>query len=435
MCNKNNSVFYFIVLSLLFLHACKKDKDITGPTVEINTPIDNQTFNVLDVIIVSGAVSDDTKITSVTVSLVDAQQHVAHVSVSASVTSPTMSYSVQYPLDNIHLESGTYYILVTASDGANDTRKYCKINLIAVPRVLTKLFVVSNTTSSQTNWGYIDNSFSSIVPFTTFTGDYIGSATSSYYQQLFNCGNYTGNYSSYDLTTNLLKYTISGNTSSNPYFTGYTTAINNTFVARYDEYIKGYNYKGDPTYTAQAMSGCFAKHIIFNGGVLIAEQQNKITLAKILVTYYATGVADVQTNLTQDVAALVEKDNTNVFVFGNVSGQGIIQLFDRINNNLWSPYPFSLPLGSILSAVKINDDTYLIGHSNGTILKYQYQTSSLTTYLTGYTAKQLKYDSDANKIYVVENNKITSLDYASASIVNTVTSGENILDLQLLYNR
>jgi len=430
-----NSVRVVILFCFVFLFACKKDTDVTGPNIEINTPIENQTYNVLDAVTVTGSISDETEITSISISLVDAKQQSAHIGISVSATSPNMSFNIQYLLDNIHLESGTYYIRVVASDGKNDTKKYRKIYLTAVPKVLQKIFVVSNINSSQTNWGYVDNTFSSIVPFSTFTGDYIGSSASDYYQQLFNCGNYTGSYTSYDLTTNLIKYSVPASISINPYFTGYSTSSNNTYVARYDEFVKGYNYKGEAVYNAATINGYFAKHFIFNGGVMIAEQQDKIISNKILVTYYATGFPDVQTNLSQDVVAMCEKDNSNVFLFGNASGQGVLQLYNRIANNLWNPYPFPLATGSILSAVKINSDTYLIGHSNGTVYKYQYQISSVTPYLTGYFAKQLKYDEFANKLYVVESNKITSLDYPTAGYLNSVNLGENVLDVHLLYNR
>ncbi len=139
--------------------------------------------------------------------------------------------------------------------------------------------------------------------------------------------------------------------------------------------------------------------------------------------------------MNQDVVEFCEKDYGNVFVFGNVSGQGVIQLFDRINNHLWNPYNYSLDTGSILSAVKIDANTYLIAHSNGTIYKYEFQTSSVTSYLTGYSAIKLKYDQLNNELYVVETNQISTFDYPTAIFHHSVNSAETIVDVHLLYNR
>ncbi|HLC82347.1 MAG TPA: hypothetical protein VJI69_00860, partial [Bacteroidia bacterium] len=217
--------------------------------------------------------------------------------------------------------------------------------------------------------------------------------------------------------------------------TGYYNDVRDVYVARYDGNIKGYNYAGGLIYNATALSGYYAQHICFNDGQLIAEEKEVFTSTKKLVTYYATGSVEKNCALTQDVVAFCEMNSSNVFVFGNVAGQATIELFDRINNNLWSPYPFSLASGSLLSALKLDSDTYLLGHSNGTIYKYQYSLNSVTTYLTGYTAVKLKYDEVNDKLYVVEANKVTTFDLTTLSLVNTINSTETILDLHLLYNR
>ena len=164
-------------------------------------------------------------------------------------------------------------------------------------------------------------------------------------------------------------------------------------------------------------------------------KQDKTSSAKILETYFPTSSGEKNCALSQDVVAFCEKDASNVFIFGNSAGQGLIQLFDRINNFIWNPYPFSLPTGAILSAVKIDADTYLIAHSNGTIYKYQYLSGSVTAYLVGYTAVQLKYDDLNNEIYVVESNKISSFSYGTAVLHYSIISPETVLGVNLLYNR
>ena len=132
---------------------------------------------------------------------------------------------------------------------------------------------------------------------------------------------------------------------------------------------------------------------------------------------------------------MCNQDENNIFLFGNVAGQGVIQLYDRIHNNIWNPYNYSLNPGAILSAVQLDADTYLIGHSDGTIYKYQFMTSSVTAYLVGYTALQLQYDALNNRIYIAEQNRVTAVDVPSASVTGMVTSTENIKNISLLYNR
>jgi len=429
-------IFSLLIVAVSFFDSCKKkETDMLGPIVTITAPAINQSFNVFDLITVHASLSDDTKITAVSVSIVNDQYTPVVTSVSVPVTSPTMTLNTTYYIDNIHLLSGTYYLLITATDGTNDSHAYQKIYINAVPKTLKKIFVTSSTNSSQTNLSYIDSTFTTIVPYHNFSGDYISSSVSSYYQQAYMCGYYTGNFQGITLNNNAVKFTVTPLITSEPYFTGFYNDDMNNYVARYDGHIKGYDYLGNPIYSATATGSFYPTKFCFNNNYLIAEEIDKTSSAKKLATYYPTGSPLQEVSITQDVVAFCEKDFENVFVFGNVSGLGIIQLFNRTTNNLWSPYPYSLGTGSILSALKIDDDTYLIGYSNGTILKYQYQNSSVTNYLTGYTAIQLKYDDVNNRIIVVEANRITAIDYPTAVLVKTINSSETILGVNLLYNR
>lgn len=435
MFNVNKIYFYLVLLSISIFFSCKKDVDERGPEITFNTPFENQTFNVNSYVTVNATVTDNVKISAVSVSLLDASQNFAHITVPASVASPSMTLNMHYLLDNIHLETGFYYIKISASDGENDSQKFQKIYLIAVPKALKQIYVVSNTGSSQTNLSTLDTAFSAISPYHSFGGDYLASSVSSYYQQAYMCGNYTGNFTGHVLEFNSPKFTVAPFVSSNPYFTGYLYTDRDSYVAKYDGTIKGYNYTGGIFYGANTLSGYYAQKMCFNDGYMIAEIKEVFTGTKKLVTYFPTGIAEKNKALNQDVVEFCEMDNANVFLFGNVAGQATIELFDRINNNIWSPYPFALASGSLLSALKIDSDTYLLGHSNGTIYKYQYSLSSITTYLTGYTAVKLKFDDVQNRLYVIEANKITSFNFPTLSMAHTITSTENILDVHLLYNR
>lgn len=427
-------LFLFLYAALSFF-SCKKDTDESNPTITIITPVENQSFNVNDVVWVKASVSDDTKITAASISLLDDQQRVSHRSLSVPVSSPSTTINAAYTLDNIHLESGFYYILITATDGKNDSRMYRRIYIAAVPKVIEKVFVVSHTSSSQTNLSYIDSSFSSVIPYHTCYGDYTGSSISSYYQQVYACGNFTGSFTGIRLKDNSIRFSISPLVSSSPYFTGFYGDEQDNYVARYDGFIQGYDYFGNIIYGTMAGNGYYAMHIYFNSKYMITEEKNKSSSEKKLVTYYPNGNAQQSVLINQDIVTFCEKDEDEVFLFGNDSGQGVIQLFDRTHNYIWNPYFYSLPVGTILSAVKINQNTYLIGHSDGTIYKYEYSNSSLTTYISGYTAIQLRYDSESNRLYVAEANRISSFDYTFASALNFVNTNETILDLHLLYNR
>lgn len=435
MLNVKKILFLGFSALVLCSVSCKKEEDEDGPEIVFNSPAENQTFNVMQYALVDATVTDNQKLNTISVSLVDANQGYAHVAVPVSVTGKETHVHFNYDLDNIHLLTGYYYIRISANDGKHITNKYRKIYLIAVPKVLKGIYLVSNTTSATTNWSKIDTNFTSITPYHTFTGDYVGSGVTSYYQQGYNCGNYTGDFSARVLEFNTPKYSVSCISGFNPYFTGLLCDETYSYVAQYDGTIKGRGYTGNVVYNASALSGYYAKKMCFNSDQIVSEQIEKVGGAHKLVTYLPTGTSQMTTAISQDVVQFCEMDADNVFVFGNLAGQGTIQLYDRVNNNLWSPYPFTLAPGALLSAIKVDNDTYLLGHSNGTIYKYQFSISSVTSFLPGYTAVQLKYDDTHNELYVVEANKVTTINMGTTGVVHTINSSENILDLHLLYNR
>ena len=436
MCKVMSKIFFIFFFSVL-LFGCKKDSDEYGPKITFTTPAENQVFNVNDDVHVTASVKDETKITSVSVSLLNSSYQLAHtvLPVTVSYSPSSLNIDVHYTLDNIHLLSGSYYMQIMASDGSHDSRAYQRILINEIPKVLKQVCVFTANSASQTNLSLLDTSFSAITPFHVFSGDYIGSSASSYYQQVSISGNYTGALTALKIPDNSSPFSFAASISSNPYYTGFYADEQNSYVSKYDGYIRGYDRSGVLIYNASANTGYYAQHLCFNSDYLIAEEKDKISGAKILVTYFQGGGGQNQTPLSLDIVSFCEKDGSNVFVFGNASGQGTIQLFDRVNNNLWDPYPGSLAAGAILSAVKLNSDTYLIAHSNGTIYKYQYTSSSVTTYLSGYTANHMIYDPDKNELYLIETNRITGIDYSSLAIHHSILSAENILDAHLLFNR
>jgi hypothetical protein len=424
-----------ILLCFLIFTSCKKEKDEKGPEVTFISPFDNQGFNVYDNVHVKAEIKDETEVRNVVVALVDVNYVPMQPAIQVNVSSPSGIVDVSYTIDEIHLESGLYYIMITASDGHNDSHEYQPIRVTSVPRVLKKVFVATKPASSLVNLFFIDSSFSALNLYHSFSSDFLGMSVSSYYQQAFLCGNYTGDFTGLSVKDNSIKFSVPAFISSAPSFTAYYSEDKFNYVANFDGSVRGYDSSGLVFYNASANSGYYVTKLIRNDGFLVAEEVSKTGGARILVSFYSTGTPEQQIVINQTVVQLCEKDDHSVFLFGNNAGQGVIQLYDRLDNSIWNPYPSSLPAGTILSALKIDDDTYLIGHSNGTIYKYQYQNSSLTPYLPGYTALKMKKDISGNMIYIAEQNKVTCINLFGASVINSIPSAQDIVDIDLLYNR
>lgn len=430
------SLYITFLFAVLFSFSCRKaETDELGPVVLFNTPTENQAFNVYDNISINATVSDETAISFISVSLVNAQYIPVLNAVALPVSSPSLTINKQLYIDNIHITTGTYHLLVTASDGVNESRSYQKIHIVEVPRVLKSIFVISSSSTAATNYSTIDTAYTSVTPYHTFGGDYLASSASSFSQQIYRCGNYTGAFEAMDLEFNTTKFSVPAVASTSPYFTAFYNNEISCYVARYDGTILGYDNTGMVVYNSMSVPGYYVSAMSYCGNQMVAVQKDKLTPISKLITYYPTGIAEKECLINQDVVTFCEKDINNLFVFGNVNGQGVIQLFDKINNNLWNPYPYALPTGAISSAVKIDENTYLLSHANGTIYKYNYSTASVTAYLSGYTAVKLKFDALNNYLILAEANTIHAFNYATGSVVHSIPVSEPVLGVELLYNR
>ena len=426
---------YFLVIIINFFFSCKKEKDTQPPVITISSPTPHQPFYVNESIPVKGTISDGSVLTAATVSLLNERGVPVMASVPIPVSGSEAEINLKYLLEDIHLETGPYLLSFFASDGTNDGYAFQWVYIYGVPRSLKKI-IVTTSTSTQTTISTVDSASATLIPYQSFSGDHLASAANSHAQKFFHCGEATGHFIGLDLNNHSLFLDESPSPlPPAPYFTGFCFADNKCYVAFYNEQIKGYDPTGAIVYNAKLLNGYYAIHLFVNNGQLITEEKQKITGDKKLVCYYPTGVAKQSVALTQEVVSFCEKDDGKLFLFGNRSGQGIIQLYDGLSNNLWDPYPYALAAGTILSAVKLDTDTYLIAHSNGTIYKYVYTTSSITTYLTGYTALQLLKDDVAGMVYVVEKNRISRFEYPGLKPLPVIHSGEDIREISLLYNR
>lgn len=422
------------VFMLLIVFSCKKKNDDTGPQIVFETPAENQTFNVFDYVPVKAKVTDENSVASVYVNLLDIDHNPIHTSVPITTNaSNSLSFNISYYLDNVHLLSGLYYIQIMASDGVNTSRKVRPIYIIETPKVLKNVFIVTQPNSLTTAILRLDTATSAFVSYKSFSGDFMSMESNSYYQFIYKCGSNSGSFSGIDATYDIEDFSIAANSSN--FFTSFYATEKTNYIGYFYGNIRGYNYRGNVVYGANTVSGYFPLRIINNANYIVSVQMEFVTGNKLLVTYYPNGNIQQQLPLTQDATALFEKDATNVFVFGNnSSGQGVIQLFDRLNNNLWNPYPFSLA-SSIQSVVQITPTVYLLALSNGTIYKYDYQISSVTAYASGYNPIQMRYDEVNNRLYIVEGSALKVLNYSSASLMNTYLLSDPLKAVCLLYNR
>lgn len=419
---------------LLVLFSCKKEEnDSQGPSISISSPTENQSFTALQTITIQGAVSDDKNISSITISLRNANNIKVLSSISKTPNATSYQLNEAFVLDDLYLPSGSYTLKISANDGVNQTDKYISLLINEYPKIRNGLFVFSNSGSS-TQITQLDNTFNT-APFLTVAGDFLGATVSSLSQQVFSCGNVTGNFLASNINTTSQNWMMSNNASGFQHFTSIflDERDGDVYVGYYNRDIICYKENGIPKYSVQAFVNSFATLLyVHDNNFLITEQQEIATGVTRIVYYYLTGFLKDNVLLNEDVVSIFSKSSSEVIVFTNAGGNGSIKIFNLSTNAISTP--FALGTGLITSCTEISNGIYLIAQ-NGNIIKVNYNNFTYSTYLSGVGANLVKYDSITNEVVVSSGIILTSYDYSTKSVKSTYTHSSTILAFDFWYNK
>jgi len=424
-------IFLLSLLLPLFLFSCKKKDDIS-PYVQISSPSANASFNVLDTLAVVGTVSDNEQLEYIRISLLN-ENNIA-VATVVTLFPPANEYTLnrEFIIDNILLESGTYNLVITASDGENETKKYIPLYLNEVARELTGILFVEAPSANSVNVKKIKPDLS--VQQVAFSeGDFSSAAISSFNQCFYLAGSETGSLRAFEMLNNTELWNIPANPLSGaPYFSDVFEEDGWLYVSFYDGTIKAYDKNGTVKQQID-VSGYKLLKIYKQDNLIFSEQKLTGTTNRRLVVYDATSAAEIQNvPLDMEIVSFCKRNDNNIFIFGNSGTQGSMKNYVISDNGFWEPHV--LPVGMVLSAVRIDDNTFIIGHETG-VYKYTYNPNSLTDYIQSVAASAIKYETLSNLIVLSEGSSVKIYNYSNVSLLNTVAAASEIKSIDLLYNK
>lgn len=431
----NTLVFLVFFTSII---GCKKDKDSAPPSIFISAPAENKIYKVFDTIQIIAEVSDEAKLVNISVKLLNASLSPIEDEIIIKPISKSYSVNKFMLLYDIHLASGTYFIAVEAGDGNNIATAYRKIYINEEPLKRTGFILFGKSFGNTLNISKIDSSYNTMPVMSNTVSDYSGSAVSSYYQDVFVAGKYSGSYRAIDLENNTQKWSIPAIVGSSPYFNGVSTNGISNFISYYGSKVKALDQNGQFKFQATVgVSGYYPELVFDSGEYLLMEQIDAASSDKKIVVYNRTtgaGVQEFMANL--DVVAFCKKNANEIFVFGNDnSGQGYIKIYDIPGNSIWSPHV--LPSGKVLSASQMDADNYLIGHADGNVYLYTYNTSNFISILNGVTPNKIQYDVVKKQLIVTGSYDVKIYDYSTSigAPVKTIASVDSIYNVEVLYNK
>lgn len=176
---------YLLLISCLLLWAsCKKD-DNDPPVVILLEPL-NSTFAYGSEIPIKFSVSDNSSIEEVRVTIRNMANNQVLNSLVFFTTKTSETFQGEIAFNDVHVESGAYYIQIIASDGTNEGAAIKNIQLQGAPLTLEAVVGLTSGSAPITAYTYENNQWNSIY---TVTASPNFSMIDSYDQRMVVAGN------------------------------------------------------------------------------------------------------------------------------------------------------------------------------------------------------------------------------------------------------
>ena len=422
--------FLFILFTFVFA-ACKKSNNDPA-VVTIVKPLSGTVFMPGDTIQVEADMTDDDKLGGVTIKLLNSSYSpVSHQEQFPLNELTSYHLNQSYVIDNLYLESGTYFITVSVSDGNEDANEYRAIVIHELPKTRKAVYVLTRPDSMNVNFVELDSG-GQLQNRLAVQGDYAESAVNSRYQQLIISGQY-GYYNQYDLETFANVFSEPPYNGAGPSYLDLFFYDNLSYVSYYDGRIQAFDRFGAVKFTSEQPVYYQPGALCVNSKYVFAEAYYSVQGArKFEVINNPSGVTRQEYNLGADIAAILSTGDNEVTIFGNKNGDGKIYAYHVLNN--YADDLHTLPGITVYSAVAIDADNYALATQNG-LYSYQQSINNLIPMDVSEPVYSLEYDQVNGILFVNAGKKIKEYIFPNAPVIATVMSADSVLDIRVLYNK
>jgi hypothetical protein len=426
-------ILFVVALILIQFSNCKKSENKSVPTIIIFSPAQNSTFNVLDTMKIIADVSDYNQLKSINISLVN--ENLIPVISPIFILPKSNSYkiNIDYVIDDIHLSSGKYYILIIATNDYNSRKEYVNISLSEVEKQFESLIVITETGNNKLGINAIDTGFD-LQELFTIESDYSSSIINSFYRQLFICGQNITNLNVLNIDKGKIDWSLEPIIYQPMHdFNCMFMKDNILYLAFSYKYINGYNQNGTIKFTAQAPITQLPTNPVRFGDYVAVNLKSKTAANGNIVAYYYISGAERHSFIAfNDVLNIFPLDDYSIISFEEANGSNLIKTYNF--EDIYSNTDFTLPDGKINCIAHIDEDNFLIAYQNS-IYSYNYYHNSTNLYIDNISATKMVYEKLNSRIFITDSDKIFIYDYSSASLVAEVPLAQNILGINLLYNK
>lgn len=414
-----------IVLAMV-ISSCK-DKDEIAPDVSILAPSEGTIYSVYDTVFTSFEISDETQLTQASVELVNSN----FIPVTPKTVVQNYNGSAALVIDDKLLETGDYYVLITALDGTNETREFRKIRIVALPKKRRAIYVGTGAASGNATLWKIDSLFQQPELWIQPGQDVSEICVDSEYDQLSLTGYFNKGLLTYNINSRTLKWSDEVfSVSQTQRYMDLICFKGSVFATIYDREIRGYSQFGG--LTLNIPTGEYRPEQIYTDGNFLLVDMNLVGDDRNTLNIYnfLTRALIWQTEFQADIVSVCPLQDDEVLVFGNANGQAKVFHFDIGSNAWWEPR--ELPEGQVLKAVATEGNRFVISHETG-LYNYTYSPNFLNQIKAGQF-QDVAFDVDNGTILAATDNTLEEMTSIGQPI-STISLSDSIVSFDIHYTR
>lgn len=422
-----------LVAVAMLASSCRKDVDTMGPTVRILSPSEGVNVQVPMNLTVRAEVSDDRSVKALTIDLLSEAGTVVASSAPLPVDAPGGTFERQLRITDERLASGTYTIAARASDGTNDGRDFVAINVSEASLRMRGIFLAPAFSPGQVTISKVD-SLGILAPWSTVP-DFHGIAIDSYWQHLIVAGSQWAPLQAIPTSPLARPWQLQPPANDGP---GQFTVVSvdptdrRVYVATRDGWLRGFTGEGVQQFTASCLPEHRCEAIVAMENTIATFQRGIVGGAGRMASYTQAGTLLDQLPLEHTPVAFFHRGGTDLVMFGNAGGDGIIEDINIQAGG--TPDRRQFPGETIRAVARMDADNYAVALT-GRLVRFNYGTTTVTTIAPGLTGDAIAHEAARGSLLLSVGPELLTIDPGSGTTLSTWVNGFPIAHILPLLNR
>lgn len=418
---------WFIIGLLMLVLGCKKEDEIP-PSITIVNPFAMSQFQIPFQVNVTGNAQDENSIEWIKIVVLNDALAPSSQEILIDVNKNSVEFNEWLSVDNIHLNSGAYFVKVSASDGENIHSSYVEINVLEYPLVLEDIYLLSSN-NNQTNLFKIDSNSLEFV--NQFDGQLQVANAISKHQYLFIGTDQLGNAFDPNLNQNIWNWSFT--TFLSTYFNDSEMSESGDVLhlCCSDGVVRSFTENGTISNTVYSSSQEYFDDFLIVDNYLFIEAYSSLLVRYLIVYFLESGIEMQRISLINNIIDVVKYNSHQCLFLEQAQSDIEIKMYDRNSNLSWTL--------NTINNDSIHDAEYVLNRglyfvSDVGLRFYNVENNVMSTLILNDEFKKIKYDELNEEFYLLTNDEVW-LYSLSTGQYQTISTSIDLKDLLLFYNK